>query len=233
MVIDNIKKQKMKLLSLFSGGKDSVYAVFYALQQGFEISSALIIRSRNPDSFMFHTPNIDLAQLQIKAMKMKAHVIEVEGVEEKEVLELKKIIKKIKKEEGIEGILTGALASDYQRTRIEKICHDLGLASINPLWHIDGEVYINELIDSGFKAMIVACAAEGFDKHWLGETIDRNALEELKKLNKKYKVHVAGEGGEYETFVVDCPAFIEELRLSGEPLWSNGSGIYKLEVQTD
>ena len=133
--------------------------------------------------------------------------LESSGIKEKELRDIEKALKIAIKEYKIKGVVSGALASNYQKERIEKICSKLKISSIAPLWHIDPKKYIKELIDSNFKIIITGIAAEGFDESWLGREINTKAFEELKILNEKTNFHLGFEGGEAETFVLDCPLF--------------------------
>lgn len=129
----------MKLGVLFSSGKDSNYALHIMQERGYSIECLITIKSRNPDSYMFHTPNIDLARLQAEAMGLPLLETFTEGEKELELEDLKNAIIQAQKEFGIEGIVTGALYSSYQKDRIEDICNELGLESFSPLWHMDQE----------------------------------------------------------------------------------------------
>ncbi|MBT3394974.1 diphthine--ammonia ligase [archaeon] len=198
----------MKVAVLFSGGKDSVYASYLAKQEH-EISCLISLESKSDESWMFHVPNIELVKLQAELMGVPILYRKTEGVKEEELEDLKNAIIEAKEKYGIEGIFSGALASSYQKDRIEKICEDLGIKSVSPLWHIDSEEYINSLIRDKFKVIIVGIAADGFNESWLGRVIDAKFLEDIKKLN----IHIGGEGGEYESLVVDCPLFKNGLRI--------------------
>ncbi len=193
----------MKVAALFSGGKDSAYAVHYAQQQGYEVVCLVSAVSKNKESYMYHTLNIGRVPEQAHAMGIELYQLETEGVKEEEVEDLKKMLKKLKQEKKIEGVVSGALASDYQKTRIERICEELGLASITPMWHVNPKTYMRAVIDAGFDVRIAGVFAEGLDESWVGRRIDEVTLQELKKLN----IHTSGEGGEYETLVVDGPEF--------------------------
>jgi len=198
----------MKVAALFSGGKDSVYAVHYAQQQGYDVVCLLSVVSKNKESYMYHTVNIERAPEIARAMGLKLYELETEGVKEEEVGDLMVMLKVLKGREGIEGVVSGALASEYQKTRVERICYELRLASIAPLWHINPETYIRFIIDAGFDARIAGVFADGLDKSWIGKKIDELTLQRLKKLN----ISLAGEGGEYETTVLSGPGFKEALR---------------------
>ena len=120
---------------------------------------------------------------------------------------LKQLVKKAKDKYNIKGIVTGAIHSVYQASRIQRICHELGLVCFNPLWLADQESILNELISKNYKVIITKTAGMGLDKTWLGRVIDEKFIKDIHKLNQKYKLNVAGEGGEFESFVLDSPLF--------------------------
>ena len=193
----------MKLGVLFSGGKDSAYA-FYKAKKENEIAVLITIDSKNQDSYMFHTP-INKVKTIADKIKIPLITIETEGKKEEELEDLKEAIKKSINEYKIEGIVTGAIASTYQSTRIQKICDELNILCFNPLWQKPQEELMNELLEKGFKIKIIKVAADGLDESWIGKIIDKKSLEELKELSKKYKFNIAGEGGEYESQVEEFP----------------------------
>lgn len=202
----------MKVVALFSGGKDSVYAAHYAQQQGYDVVCLLSVVSKNKESYMFHTPNIERCPEQAHSMGLKLYELETEGIKEREVGDLMVMLEALKEMEGIEGVVSGALASEYQKTRIERICYELGLASIAPLWHVNADSYMDLLVDAGFDIRIAGVFADGLDKSWIGKKLDKVTLQKLKKLREKNGIHIAGEGGEYETFTVFGPGFSKRLK---------------------
>ena len=211
----------MKLAALFTGGKDSTYAIYLAQQAGNEITCLITIQSDNPDSYMFHTPAIELTELQAEAMEMPHIIASSEGEKEVELEDLELAIKVAKEKFDFSGILTGALFSEYQSSRIEKICLKLGLKCVNPLWHKNQEEEMQELVDQGFEFIFTAIAADGLNKNWLNKVIDNTDLLKLKELKDKIGSNVAGEGGEFESLVLDCPLFkkklvIEEFEIQEE-----------------
>ena len=203
----------VKLGVLFSSGKDSGYALWIMKKQSYDIRCLITIKSKNPDSFMFHTPNINMVDLQAEAAGLPLTEQITEGKEEDEIRDLEKAIKKAKEKYGIEGIVTGALFSDYQRTRIEKACDKVGLKVFSPLWHKDQEIEMRELVKEGFEVVISSVAAEGLDKSWLGKKIDDKMINNLVSLNKKIGLNIAGEGGEYESLVLDAPMFKKRIKI--------------------
>lgn len=201
----------MKVAALFSGGKDSTYAIHYAQQQGFDVTALATIIPKNKESYMFHSLNIGLTKVQAEAMGLRIYQGGSKGVKEEELEDLFLLLEEIKQKERIRGVVCGAIASEYQKTRVERICENLGLASITPLWHIDPETYMRALIDEGFDARIVGVFADGLDGTWLGKKIDEVTLQKLKRL----KINIAGEGGEYESFVCDGPNFARRIHITG------------------
>jgi len=211
----------MKVAVLYSGGKDSNYALYLVMKQGLNIKYLLSIKSKRPDSYMFHIPCIDLTRQLADCIGIPLIQSHVSGIKEQEVDELKKIISKLE----IDGIVSGSIASQYQKSRIEKICNELNLKSITPLWQRDPEKLLKEMIDLEFEIMIVGVAAHGLDKNWLGRVLDEKNFEELKKLGKSHGIHLSGEGGEYETIVLDGPIFKKKIEIENyDILWHYSSG---------
>tara|TARA_Y100000310_G_scaffold343429_1_gene450999 strand:+ start:183 stop:2240 length:2058 start_codon:yes stop_codon:yes gene_type:complete len=202
-----------KLAALLSTGKDSVFALYTMNQQNYPIKCLITINSENKDSYMFHTPTIELAKLQAKAMNLPLIEVTTKGNKETELKDLKKAIKQAKTKYQIEGVVSGALYSTYQRDRIQKITESLQLKNFNPLWHINQEEYLKELIKANFNIIITQIAADGLDKSWLGKAINQATLQDLKKVHKINKIHLTGEGGEFETLVLDCPLFTKKIKI--------------------
>lgn len=206
----------MRVAALISGGKDSLYSLYLAREN--EIKYLITISPRNKESWMFHFPCIELTKLQAEALDIKHIFKEVEGRKEKEVEDLKMIIKSIKKE--IDGLVSGTIRSNYQKERIDKICKELGIKSIMPLWGRNPEEVIEEEIRNGFEIIITGVFCEGLNENWIGKNLGLKVLEELKELSKKYGINIAGEGGEFETLVLDCPLFNKKIDiLKSEKFW--------------
>src|SRR3989344_670190 len=193
----------MKLGVLFSGGKDSSYALYKARN---EVKVLITLDSKNKDSFMFHTP-IDKVQELSKKINLPLIKVKTEGRKEEELEDLKKAIKKAINEYQIEGVVTGAVASTYQASRIQKICDELEIYCFNPLWLKNQEELLREIVELKFKIKIVKGAADGLDESWIGKVIDKKNLEKLIVLSKKYRFSISGEGGEIETEILDGPIF--------------------------
>jgi len=218
----------MKLAVLFSGGKDSTFALFRAMQKN-QIMCLINLVSENTESYMFHTPNIHLAKMQASVIGIPLMISKTKGEKEKELDDLIKAIESAKKKYKIEGIVTGAVASNYQAERIQKICDDLKLKCINPLWLSNPEKYWKEILDNGFEVIISGISAEGLEEEWLGKKIDKENFKKLRELSKKFHFNLAFEGGEAETTVLDCPIFKKKIEiLKSEIKYKNYAGVFRI-----
>tara|TARA_Y100000310_G_scaffold326771_1_gene392121 strand:+ start:619 stop:1299 length:681 start_codon:yes stop_codon:yes gene_type:complete len=203
----------MKLAALFTGGKDSTYAIYLAQKADHEITCLITMQSDNQDSYMFHTPAIELTELQAESMQFPHIIGNTVGEKEKELVDLKELIIAAKSKFEFEGIITGAVESVYQATRVQKICNDLKLWCFNPLWLKNQKKLMQELLENNFKIIFSGVAADGLDESWLGEVITEEDLERLRKLHKKNRISFSGEGGEFESLVVNCPLFKKRINL--------------------
>ena len=218
----------MKSAVLFSGGKDSVMALNYAIENGDDVRYLLSIKSENDESYMFHVPNIHLTDLISQAVEIPLIEVKTSGVKEEELEDLKEGFKELKSL-GIEAIYTGALFSNYQKSRIERLAQDLDIKAISPYWHKDPKEYMDLVIDSGFKVIISGVFADGLDQSWLGRQIDKEALAELEKISEKTYLHLAFEGGEAETLVIDGPIFKKRIEiLEADMDWHLDNGTYNV-----
>jgi len=130
---------------------------------------------------------------------------------------------------GVGGVVCGAIASNYQRKRIEKVCKELKLKLLTPLWGKDPEELLREMLKNKFEIIITSVSAEGFDEEWLGRKIDEKCVENLIRLKKKFGVNIAFEGGEAETIVLDCPIFKRKILITkAERVWKGDSGIFEI-----
>ena len=213
----------MRVALLATGGKDSVLALYHILQQGYEVAYLASMIPLREDSWMFHYPNIGLIDLFADAVNIPLVKAETSGVKEEEVEDLKKLIQTL----DVEGVVSGAIASNYQKERVDRICRQLNLKSIAPLWHRDQLEMLREILRLRFEVVITGVYAIGFDEGWLGRRIDASVIEDLLRLNKAYGVSIVGEGGEFETLVVDAPFYRKKIRiLKAEKVWKGQSGHY-------
>ncbi|MDO8554165.1 MAG: diphthine--ammonia ligase [Candidatus Micrarchaeota archaeon] len=203
----------MHVVVLFSGGKDSVFATFWALTHGFDVT--LVTVKAEEDSTMFHHPNIDKTKLQAKALGLKQVFVTTNENNWHE--DLKEAIKKLE----IGGLVGGAIASEYQKRRFERICEELGIVSYSPLWH-KGDELLQEMINY-FEIYVTAVAAEGLGPELLGEPFK-------KLLGKRANVHKFLEGGEGETFVANAPFFKKAIKIKKwKKTWDGVRGNAEIE----
>jgi len=197
---------------LFSGGKDSVFACYRAMQKE-TVACLITLVSENEDSYMFHTPNIRKTDLQADAMGLPLLSWPTKGEKEEELQDLKDAIATAKEMYGIEGIVTGAIESVYQAARVQRICRDLDLWCFNPLWQIDQIDYLRLLLSEGFQIIITGVFAYPFDSSWVGAELTQERIRKLEVLQKRYQINPSGEGGELETFVLDGPLFKKRINI--------------------
>lgn len=211
----------MEIASLYSGGKDSAYATWITMGKCHEIRYLVSMIPHRIDSYMFHHQNIHLINDFASCSSIPLIRGETNGVKESELKDLKSTLEKLE----IDGVVSGAISSEYQKKRIENICDELGVYSITPLWGIDPIDLLNDILNNDFKVIITSVSAEGFDKSWLGREINRDSIIELRELNEKYGVNPSGEGGEYETLVLDAPFYKKRIRIiETEKKWGIDSG---------
>jgi diphthine-ammonia ligase len=178
-----------------------------------KIAVLLSMIPKSDDSYMYHVPNIRLTEYSALAIGLPIVMEETVGKPPQENVDLKDALRDIKEQYGIEGVAAGAIGSNYQYNIVSDICKELGLKTYTPYWQIDHEILIKDAIAAGFDICMVGVAAAGLDASWLGRTLDSAALEELKDIRRKHRIDIGGEGGEYETFVVDGPIFRKRLDI--------------------
>lgn len=233
---------------LASGGKDSSYASWWALLQGWEVVSLVTVGVTGTDSMMFQIPNTAVAGLQSASMGVPWLPVISNGKEESEVADLERAISGLSRtneafeemwpeffiapehleihsgELDIDGLVVGALRSDYQKTRIELMCERIGIRSFCPLWHKDERDHMSSLLSHGFKVVFTSVSCEGMDRRWLGLELDEESLESLRVLANEYRFNLDGEGGEFETIVTDAPHFSKAIAINGKSTWRGSGG---------
>ncbi len=216
----------MRVACLFSGGKDSTYAAYVAMQRGWEVACLVTVRPQDPASMMFHVPNLQLTALQAEAMGVPL-VEEPAGPGEGGELEA---LRRALRRAAVEGVVVGAIASDYQHSRVNRIGHELGLRVFAPLWRHDPRQLVRDYLHAGLSIVFSSVSAEGLDASWLGRPWDARTVEDLLRLQETKGLHPCGEGGEFETLVLDAPHFHQALQvLRATPVWSGRSGLWRVE----
>ncbi|RLF16666.1 MAG: TIGR00289 family protein [Thermoprotei archaeon] len=215
-----------KVAALFTGGKDSTRALEIALKQGLKVEYLVTMVPRREESWMYHSVGLNVVELLSDAIGIPLVKAETEGVKEEEVEDLKRALEALK----IEGVVCGAIASKYQRDRVARVCSELGLDLYTPLWGVDEERYLEELLRDGYEIMVVSVSALGLNEKWLGRVLDHEALEELKKLKAKLGINLSLEGGEAETLVLDSPIHRKRLVIvEAEKIWDGRSGVLRIK----
>ena len=195
-----------------------------------EVRCLVTVIPKSPSSYMFHYPNLTWTALQAEAMRLPQVIEHTEGEKEKELADLERALKRAKQEYYLDGVCTGALASVYQKTRVEKVCESIGLSCLSPLWGLDPEEHLRRLVADGFRISMVSVSALGLDRSWLGRILDGPAVDELLQLSRKYKFHAGLEGGEGETFVLDCPMFSSKVEIKDSVVhWERDSGYLEIK----
>lgn len=209
-----------RLAALFSGGKDSTYAIYCTEKIGYNVDLLLTIYPSSSESLYFHYPNVKLTRLQAEAMRKK-HIAKEAFSNELEAL--RDLIKRISHD--IDGVVLGVSSSSFQKKAVESICREYGVEVFTPLWGVEPSKLLREIIKSNFQVMVTGVAALGLTMEWLGKIITEEDVEKLEEVSKKYGVNVCGEGGEMETIVLDCPLFKEKIQvLDYEVDWRGDRG---------
>ncbi|MEM4776020.1 MAG: diphthine--ammonia ligase [Pyrobaculum sp.] len=217
----------MRVAVLYSGGKDSHYALLKTLEAGHKIVCLITVAPRVEYSYMFHTVNIKWALLHGDSMCIPQHLVEVSGEKEREIVELARALAELKNRYGLDGVVSGAVASRYQKERLDKISESLGLVHITPLWGHDPEELLREEVKI-MKFVITAVMAMGLAERHLGVVVTEEIVEEIIALSRRYKFSPIGEGGEYESYVVESPLVSIDLRRGEKKWFPTGWGLYNI-----
>ena len=206
----------MSYISSWSGGKDSCFACYKAIREGYNVSHLLNFISKEYKRVSFHGTEAKLIQLQAKAIGTPLLQKETtwNGYEQ----EFKDAVKSLMPN-GVKGIVFGDIYLQEHKDWVERVCGELGIEAIEPLWGQDPERVLLEFIDAGFEATIVSAKSELFDDKWIGRKVDRELLSHLKDNN----IDLCGENGEYHTFVTDGPMFKKKIKITkSQPIMRDG-----------
>jgi ABC transporter with metal-binding/Fe-S-binding domain ATP-binding protein len=198
--------------------------------QAWDVKALVTVVPKKPDSWMFHRPAVEWTRLQSDAIGIPQVALNSEGVKEREVDDLKRRLAELTSTFEVDGLVSGAISSEYQRTRLDNLCEELGLKSFAPLWHKNQEQLVREQLTAGFEIIMTSCNAMGLDATWLGKKLDISDLTHLIELKKRYGLNVAFEGGEAETFVLWAPMFKRKLKVvHATKTWRGDSGFLKID----
>jgi diphthine-ammonia ligase len=219
----------MRLGVLFSGGKDSTLALHIAAEKE-EVACLITVISKNPESYMFHTPNIDVTAFQAQALGVPLVSVVSKGRKEEELADLEAAIVEAKSKFKIDGVVTGAVESVYQSTRVQRICGKLDVWCFNPLWKHDQKALLEALVAKHFKVIISGFFAYPLDEKWLGRQIDAQVIAQLVELQRKFGISPSGEGGEIETTVLDAPMFKQKIEILYSEVQAKGNaGVFLIK----
>ena len=220
----------MKLASLFSGGKDSTYAIYVAKKQGHDIKCLLSVFPKSDESHLLHHPNMKWTKLQSESMNIpQLTIASVSDETDNELALIENLLQNAKEQFQIEGLVYGGIQSKFQKDKFENICSKLNLKVITPLWNTDPEHYMNELLDSEFNFIVTNVSSDGMDDSWLGKTILKSDMVLLENLSKKFGFNLNFEGGEAETFVIQCPLFTNSIEIKqSKKQWDGYRGRFEI-----
>ena len=205
----------MKLACFFSGGKDSTYAIHLAKKQGHDVVCLLSIFAKSEESHLLHHPNLRWTKLQSESMNIpQLSIISNSNETSDELIVMEKLLQNAKEQFQIDGLVHGGIKSKFQKEKFETLCLKLNLVSIAPLWETNPKEYMNQLLDSNFHFMMVTVSSDGLDEQWLGKLISKSDIEVLNNLSDKFGFNLNFEGGESETFVINCPLFSYPIKIN-------------------
>jgi len=212
----------MKVIASWSGGKDSCFACYKALAQGYEVSYLVNFISREFRRVSFHGTRAHLISRQAQAIGIPLVQYTVPPDLSLYEQRFKKAVSTLKRN-GVEGMVFGDISLQEHRDWIERVCRELGVTPLLPLWGMTPERVISDFIKAGFEAVITSAKADIFDEKWLGRRIDRSFQFDLKKLRQEKVFDICGEQGEYHTLVVDGPLFRKRVQVTyGVRIQRNG-----------
>ena len=205
----------MKLACLFSGGKDSTYAIHLAQNQGHDVVCLLSIFPKSEESHLLHHPNLRWTKLQSESMnipQLTASSNSDDTVDE--LIAMENLLQNAKDQFQIDGLVHGGIKSKFQKEKFETLCLKLNLVSVAPLWETEPKKYMDDLLDSNFNFVMISVSSDGLDEQWLGKIILKSDIEILNNLSNKFGFNLNFEGGESETFVLDCPLFSNPIKIN-------------------
>lgn len=218
----------MRLAALVSGGKDGMFAAHLARTAGHEIACILTAEPDSAESKLCHHPNTRHVSLQAESMRVPQ--IRAPAASGGEAGAITESLAAAKEEHSVEGVVHGGILSGYQRAEFAGIAGRAGLQVLAPLWGAVQADYMRTLLASRFRFIMASVSADGLGESWLGREIDHGALDEILSRAERFGFNPSFEGGEAETFVLDCPLFerpIEVLRARVE--WDGYRGTFEIE----
>ena len=189
---------------MFSGGKDSTFSILAARRAGHSVECLLTVRPESDQSHLLHFPDVGFTRLQAESMGIPQVYRAGPGREEDLV---RGAMEQARDGFGVRGVVHGGILSVFQRDRFGSACAGLGLEAVAPVWGADQLRHMYRLLEGGFEFMLTSVTADGLDGSWLGRVIRVRDMPALERLARRHSFNISFEGGEAETFVVDCPLF--------------------------
>jgi uncharacterized protein (TIGR00290 family) len=200
--------EKTGCISSWSGGKDSCFACYKALQSGYRITGLVNFISKQYKRVSFHGTEAGLIQIQSELSGIPLY--QKETTPENYEKEFKDALLSLSAE-GISEMVFGDIYLEEHRQWVERVCGELGIEPIEPLWKNDTEEHMKDFLDRGFRAVVVSGQAKHIDREWIGQPVDR---EFIKYLKAKPEVDICGENGEYHTLVLSGPLFDGDIEIT-------------------
>jgi len=198
--------EKTFAVSSWSSGKDSCLAYYKAVKEGYNIKYLLNFISKEHKRCCFHG-------IEAGLIKLQAELIGVPLVQKEVTADMKEYEKEFKAAvseiEGAKSMVFGDIYLDEHKLWVERVCNDININPVEPLWNMPTAEILEEFINLGFKAIIVSCQADKFNSDFVGRVIDKKLLDELKSKN----ICPCGENGEFHTFVIDGPIFKKPIKI--------------------
>lgn len=221
----------MRLAALFSGGKDSTFAIFAARQEGHSVECLVTIHPESDQSHILHFPGTELTRLQAESMQIPLLASSAGGTSAEDELGLiYEMLSKAKQRYGIDGVVHGGILSEFQRDSFASVCARLDLEVVAPIWGADQTQYMRRLLKDGFDFILTSVTADGLDGRWLGRPITGEDLRRLEEIARRHSFNISFEGGEAETLVVDCPLFSRPVAIrKAKKIWDGYRGRFEIQ----
>jgi diphthine-ammonia ligase len=216
-----------KVFISWSGGKDSCYSCYKAIQNGMDVRFLMNMMNENGTWSFVHRFPLSVLQQQSDALDIR--LLHHPTGEDPYAVAFTRTIEEMKKD-GIEGGVFGDIDLDEHREWVENICHESGIEACLPLWGMSQDDVMTGFLGLGFVAIIIACNEKYLGEEWLGRKVDEAFISHLKEVQKTTDITVCGESGEYHTLVIDGPIFKKCVEIQ-ETVNRYNNGYWFLEIQ--
>ena len=202
----------MDVAILYSGGKDSTFAIQHATDKGWNIKYLISVKPTRKDCFLFHYATVEQTKELAKMLQIPHFYVKCRVAEPvKEAGIVKSVVEKNQKNLKIDAVVLGG--TGLQETQLKSIQNALRPLKVEAFASHSGEEHdlvMEEMLKNGYEIMITQIASDGL-KDWLGKKITRENFAQLKRDSLRYGFHIGFEGGYADTLVLDCPLFAKKL----------------------